>query len=611
MLNTIEAIDAVDDGAVTSERDVVNTLKRLSAVDCPTLEPLLPLMFSLRGKPYTLKRHFPFAAAFRTRVPRARTLLCARQVGKTQFLAVSGATVSARYPYSVQLFVTPLFEQIRRFSSNYMAPLIEESPIRSWFVDAKCNHSVLQRSFRNKSTQHFGYAGTSVDRLRGIGGVWVTHYDERQDMMSEHIHVVDETMSAAPPPWGLTVTAGTPKGFDNPIQIPWGESSQAEWFVKCRAGGCGHWNIFAIEHDLMAVIGPASDDIGPNRPGTVCAKCRKPIDPATGGWKHRWPELRWEHQGLHVPQPILPMHYADPVKWAVLVAKMHGRGNMSPTTFQTEVLGSACDIGAKLVSETELRAACVLPPNEPGEPSPAVTAANEFHAMTVLAIDWGGGGGSKAPGSADRRVSFTTLAYMGIDHDGKINVLWGRRLLTPNDHAAEAIAVLRLYERLRPTVIAHDFTGAGVIRETLLSQSGIPRDRIVGFDYKYAPRGVMIKFESGENSGQRPHYRVDKTRTLLTTVNAIRLGGLRFFAYDFKGDSDRGLIRDFLSLTEEKIETAAADRYLIRRAPGFSDDFAQAVNIGCCALWHSTSTWPDFAKSAASSPDYVDDSPSR
>jgi hypothetical protein len=27
----------------------------------------------------------------------------------------------------------------------------------------------------------------------------------------------------------------------------------------------------------------------------------------------------------------------------------------------------------------------------------------------------------------------------------------------------------------------------------------------------------------------------------------------------------------------------------------FPDDFAQAVNIGCCALWQSTGRWPDLA----------------
>ena len=30
-----------------------------------------------------------------------------------------------------------------------------------------------------------------------------------------------------------------------------------------------------------------------------------------------------------------------------------------------------------------------------------------------------------------------------------------------------------------------------------------------------------------------------------------------------------------------------------------TDDFAQAVNIGCAALWHANDCWPDFAAAAS------------
>ena len=39
-----------------------------------TLKPLLPLLLSIRGKPYHLHDHFPFAPFFRTRMP-TKTLL--------------------------------------------------------------------------------------------------------------------------------------------------------------------------------------------------------------------------------------------------------------------------------------------------------------------------------------------------------------------------------------------------------------------------------------------------------------------------------------------------------------------------------------------------------
>src|SRR4051794_30920230 len=55
-----------------------------------TLEPLLPALFALRGKPLTLRDHFPFAPMFQTQLPRRLILKCGRQVSKSSSLAVSG-----------------------------------------------------------------------------------------------------------------------------------------------------------------------------------------------------------------------------------------------------------------------------------------------------------------------------------------------------------------------------------------------------------------------------------------------------------------------------------------------------------------------------------------
>ncbi len=37
------------------------------------------------------------------------------------------------------------------------------------------------------------------------------------------------------------------------------------------------------------------------------------------------------------------------------------------------------------------------------------------------------------------------------------------------------------------------------------------------------------------------------------------------------------------------------DIYTITRDPAMRDDFAQAVNIGCCTLGQMTEKWPDLA----------------
>ena len=71
-------------------------------------------------------------------------------------------------------------------------------------------------------------------------------------------------------------------------------------------------------------------------------------------------------------------------------------------------------------------------------------------------------------------------------------------------------------------------------------------------------------------------------------------------------ESDRGadaeaLFNDILAKTEDAekrkdLELTRADYYA---QAGRTDDFAQAVNIGCAGLWHAEGAWPNYAEAAA------------
>jgi hypothetical protein len=92
---------------------------------------------------------------------------------------------------------------------------------------------------------------------------------------------------------------------------------------------------------------------------------------------------------------------------------------------------------------------------------------------------------------------------------------------------------------------------------------------------------------------------VDKARSLQLTCNCIKLQDVRFFRYDYKTDDDAGLLHDFLALIENKLPTPhGGDVYTIVRNMSLKDDFAQAVNIGACALWYTTKSWPNVASLA-------------
>ena len=561
--------------------------KKLMSGKLPTMSPLLPLLFNLNGKPYHIDDHYPFEPFYHTRLCRKMLWKTGRQVAKSTNQACQGVLQSNLLPYFNTLFVTPQFELIRRFSSNYVAPFITESPIKPLFLDTSCTNSVLQRSFRNRSIMYFSFAMLDCDRTRGLNCGKVA-YDEVQDLDPSFIPIIREVMSASK--YGLEQYTGTPKTLENTIEQLWIDSSMAEWITQCKA--CNHWNIPNEEHDLEGMLGPkvVTREISEQHPGVVCAKCGKPINPREGHWEHAKRDLRYDFSGYHVPQLIMPMHYSDPEKWAILQGKRQGFGRTPYNVFLNEVCGISADMGAKLLTVTDLKRAAILPwENDMAE---AMKRIGNY-ASRIISIDWGGGG--------EDEVSFTTAAVMGMTPDGKVDVIYGWRSLTPNDPIREAVMVLQLMSTFRCSHMVHDFAGAGALREAIISQSGLPENRIIPIAYQRVGVGPMMGFKPfNPNTGKRAYHQLDKTRSLQYTCELIKAQYIRFFQYDHHGPDNAGLLHDFLSLVEDFVDSRLGmDVYtIIRNKKAGPDDFAHSVNMGACALFHQRESWPDVAMMA-------------
>jgi hypothetical protein len=113
-----------------------------------TLVPLLPMVFQLNGRPYSLHDFFPMEPIFQTRLPRVLTLKTARQVSKSTCMAARSILISAIIPNFSTIFVTPLFEQVRRFSTQYVRPFIDNSLLRSVWKSANTESSELSMNGR-------------------------------------------------------------------------------------------------------------------------------------------------------------------------------------------------------------------------------------------------------------------------------------------------------------------------------------------------------------------------------------------------------------------------------------------------------------------------------
>jgi hypothetical protein len=581
LLDDLASIDVTDQASVHAKASVLRELAGRHAF--PSLEPLLPLVLNLNGKPYTIKDHFAFSPLFRVLTPKNQVWCTGRQVSKSTSLAAHGVVFSNAVPFFKTLYITPRFEQVRRFSNNYVRPFVDLSPIKSQWSGTSTENSVMQRSFKNNSMMLFSFALLDADRVRGVSADRVC-IDEVQDMDPDHVPIIQETMSYSR--WGTSYYTGTPKTLDNLIYGLYKRSSQAEWFIPCES--CKHWNIPALEHDLDAMIGGYNIHISEKQPGTVCAKCRKPINPRHGRWVHRFPERRWQFAGYHVPQIILPLHFADPEKWSTLLLKREGYGNMTQAQFYNEVMGESVDTGQKLISETDLKAACTLEWENKKEPDPACFRNLQDYKHRILAIDWGGGG--------EAGISFTVLSVMGFRPDGTIDVIWAKRLLIGGDHLAEAVECMKWSNLFNCDFVAHDYTGAGTVRETVMVQAGFNLDRVMAMRLVRSAAQDLLVYKPPTEINHRAHYSLDKTRSLLYTCQAIKLKQVRFFQYDRISQEMPGLISDFLALVENKADSrTSSDIYTITRNVLLTDDFAQAVNLGCAALWHINDAWPNFA----------------
>jgi len=209
----------------------------------------------------------------------------------------------------------------------------------------------------------------------------------------------------------------------------------------------------------------------------------------------------------------------------------------------------------------------------------------------MLAIDWGGGG--------EAGISFTVLTVLGFRLDGTIDVLWAKRLLIGGDHLAEAAECMRVSKTFNCDFISHDYTGAGTVRETVMVQAGFNLDRVMAVRLVRSAAQDLLVYKPPTEINHRAHYSLDKTRSLLYTCQAIKLKQIRFFQYDWSSQDMPGVISDFLALVENKADSrTGSDIYTITRNTLLTDDFAQAVNIGCAALWHINDAWPNFAEVA-------------
>lgn len=390
-----------------------------------------------------------------------------------------------------------------------------------------------------------------------------------QDVASEFIPEIARTMDRSK--WRIEDYTGTPKTLDNIMETLWVKSSQAEWLTPCS---CGYTNNPRTDADGLKMIGDKT---------IVCAKCKSQIDPRYGYWYHNKPEIASEFVGWHIPQIIMPFHYEVPRNWKEIVAAKNGA--VSKRIFFNEILGESCDVGAKLITESDLRKASNLPVRMDYNSARKLITG---YGMIGLGVDWGGRG--------EDELSRTKAAVMGMRPDGRCDCLYAEDMSNLTDPGEEVARTLQLFHDFNCKILAHDAAGTAGMRDVLMNHARFPRKNIMPMSYVSAWSKEVISYHEANDRLKWPHYSVDKTRSLLLTIECIKHG----FIFFPQWESMDGFLKDFLALIEEKVDTRrGADTYLVRRAKGLCDDFSHAVNFAMMALFHTSGKFPDLVNTMA------------
>jgi hypothetical protein len=529
-----------------------------------SLIPFLPL-FSIHGRPMSLDKHYVMEPIFKLQQPKRLVLLCGRQEGKSLSLATQSILQTAAQPHFHTLFIQPRCDQIEYFADTYITPMINN--FAEDLLDNSRKQNILQKSFYNGSDMYFSYAFLDAERVRGKSYIAKVVLDEYADIFPDTPEIAGECMSAQEE-FGFFVFSGTPKTADNPLSLRWNESSQAEWLIKCRK--CNYENIPNLKNDALRMIG---------KTGPICAKCGKGLDVSTGFYYHNVPHKRNAYAGYHIPQIIHPIHANNPNKWKDLLDK---QANWKPAKFQNEVLGEPCDESVSPITEADLRAATNKYNNVLSE---AVEIRKGYDAV-VMGVDWSGFGAEN--------VSTTTLAVVGVKPGTDVvDTLYVERF-KPNLNPEEEARILMDYGHLfNITYLAHDFTGAGMIREATMVQKGFTNAQIIPFQLVFSPANKNIITFYNPPSGGRTCWNIDKTRSLMLLFEMIKRKKVTFPDWNKCKD----VLCDLLAIIQETRETPRGSEFTIMlKKPKLTDDCAHAVNFACSAIWHIRGQYPSLAE---------------
>lgn len=469
----------------------------------------------------------------------ATILKCARQTHKSTTIGYKLALPSVRYGNYHSLYVAPTGSQVSVFSTDKLNGALRESGIiKDNYMDTQTKDQISYKELSNGSKIYLRSAFHTADSIRGISAD-STFIDEVQDIISDHIPVIEQCMSHSLAKWkhlreadpslpmhlfNCKMYAGTPKTMQNTMEKYWDNSTQTEWIIKCRH--CNKYNYIN------------ENNIGPEC--LICnnSKCGKSIYYEDG----RWVELNKGGfiKGYRIPQIILKWinDPTNPEAWQSNV--IHNRKIYASEKFYNEILALPYANARHPLNIIEIKAACK-----------SDLMIDDDHAFgnkllsgipTFAGIDWGKG--DTASGTSYSVISI--LARL----NGRPRYIFCKRYSgRMSEPLVQIQDMLRIINRFGCSLTIAD-TGDGRTSNAMLAKElGAAR---FGELYEHGTVRQKIKWDK-----EKGHYLINRSRVMTDTFMEIKKNQVDFFNYDQFKEFEA----DFLGIYSEYSERTRIAKY--------------------------------------------------
>jgi len=499
-------------------------------------------LYNNEGQPQKLD-NFPMMRAIYDGIPSKLLLKCSRKTLKSTLISNMIALNLVRYNFYRMMYVAPNEQATKRFSHDYLSQRLSSPPLNRIITKIVPNDVYVKGIEDTQSNIILTYASEDANRTRGPATMH-NIFDEVQGMNQDILPIVNETMAISD--IKREIYAGTPLTTDNTINELWKTAHQIEWVTKCT--GCNHWNSLTEDNEPLKMI---------QKKGLCCSKCSTLLDTAKGRWVDFNPGDR-RMMGFHMAQPILP-HYNQTAKgWAEIYDKCFN-SNYSLLQVYNEVLGLPYDLGAKPITEQELKNLCVL-----RDMKTLYARRGRFYSFIVGGVDWG----------VSMESSRTVFTLAGMREDGVLEVFY-YKIFKNMDYEQQIREIADMCKTYQPILLTD--SGPDPIRGKMLGNLYNPEmTQLVR--YTESPIVQYTDIPSQALDWSQTRWCLNRSEAMTFTLQMLKKGQILFPCWEDSSEAMQDMLNIFTEVQETDLKAK-----IFYRHKGADDSFHTLTYLTCAA----------------------------